>query len=66
MKTLESWDGEGALPESISAEINCLCEFAHPEQIYAGMAAAFIADFLLELEQWLLDQGLAPIGHLDI
>ncbi|MCF7697981.1 hypothetical protein [Loktanella sp. M215] len=61
MTELESWDGEGEIPTSITARIECLNEFVHPEQIYVGMVEAFIDAFLLELEQWLADRGLDPI-----
>lgn len=60
LNRLNKWTGEPADLVDIMDEVNVLIELAHPEQAYAGMAAAFVRDFEEELEAWRVARGLDP------
>lgn len=58
---LENWDGDEAMLERLRGEVEGLQDFIHPDQSYSEMAAASIETFQDEIDQWLVQNGLAPI-----
>lgn len=61
LEMLENWEGDETILETLTREIQGLQSFVHPDQPYIGMATAFIEAFQAEIEQWLAQEGLAPI-----
>lgn len=60
LNRLDAWRGNAPELSDILAEVDTLSSFAQPDQPYAGMATAFIADFQLELDRWRDANGLPP------
>ncbi|MBN3786187.1 hypothetical protein [Burkholderia sp. Ac-20353] len=54
---LNQWDGSQVDLDDIMKEVEVLTAHAHPEQPYAGMAAAYIRDFEEELNRWRAERG---------
>jgi hypothetical protein len=57
---LENWAGNAEDLRSTLNDVEILLMFAEPGQTYTGMAAAFINDFLDELDRWRMAKNLAP------
>lgn len=55
---LNRWNNSQADLDDIISEVNILVAHTHPEQPYAGMAAAYVEDFRQELDRWRVTKGL--------
>lgn len=57
---LNHWNGSQAELADIMNEVEVLVAHSHPDQPYAGMAAAYVKDFREELDRWRIARGLPP------
>jgi uncharacterized protein (TIGR02646 family) len=59
LNRLNRWGGAASELQDILEEVKVLASHAEPDQPYAGMAAAYIAEFAEELDKWRVARGLA-------